>query len=73
MHCLACDKLLSEAEDARVFAESGARVSLCNRCVIWVPNDLLAGGELDWEDDDIDQEGEPLEDEEDADDLSTEV
>ena len=38
MRCLACNRILTEAEDAQTFAGSGERVSLCGKCTVWIPS-----------------------------------
>ena len=36
MRCMACDKILTEAEDRRTFTGSGRRVQLCKADAFWV-------------------------------------
>jgi hypothetical protein len=40
MHCKACDKNLTESEDAAIFERSGVRVELCTGCAGWLPSDV---------------------------------
>lgn len=40
MKCKACDKLLSDREDAATFEQSGTRVELCSGCADWLPPDV---------------------------------
>ena len=62
MKCDACDCILSDAEDGQKFAESGARVGLCTKCVTWIPPDLaiVGGVPLSSQTDDIDDSEIPL-------------
>lgn len=46
MKCQACDKILSDAEDAQKFVVSGARVGLCTKCVAWIPSTLAIVGSV---------------------------
>lgn len=43
MKCLSCDVILTDREDARIFVASGARVELCNQCVVWVNLPMVGG------------------------------
>lgn len=41
MRCECCDKLLTDAEDAAKFVESGNRVGMCSGCRSHLPKDVL--------------------------------
>ncbi len=62
MRCLACDKILTAAEDARKYKGSGQRVGLCTDDATWVPKELLHGSDEDVEE--VDDTTVPLEEEE---------
>lgn len=46
MRCIACNKLLTQREDSRTFAESGERVGLCDDDAMWVDVPMVGGNDL---------------------------
>ena len=43
MHCKACDKILTEKEDAATYS-NGVRLELCTPCAAWLPPDVAIVG-----------------------------
>lgn len=43
MHCLSCDHVLTEKEDAATYS-NGIRLGLCTPCAAWLPSDVAIVG-----------------------------